>query len=127
MKAVYGDSAISIFDPNGLKKLNLPLVLSTEYGVPKAISNRMMVGFVVRMLTDSHVLPNEITSIFDVLLEQNPQVDSKKHYANSLLAAVRILLQRNSELILDQQSTSQKFAELQSSVDSYSTDRIPLL
>ncbi len=77
-KAVFGDGAITMINPEKIRQLNFPLTLAEEYGVPFETSFMVVGKFVIRLLMDDAVLPEIAEKIFIEILDTFPTDKDKK-------------------------------------------------
>jgi len=86
-KAVFGDGIITIFQPEKIKWFNFSLTLSEAYGVPFALSLRVVATFLIKILTDNAILPDVAERIFLEILSDFPG-DKEKRTLGKLLLAI---------------------------------------
>ncbi len=99
-KAVFGEGPILKVDVNELRKFNLPLVLSEEYGVSFDAAFAVVAKFLVRILTNDIVLPEVIEKIFMELVSSFPAEDKKRLGKLLLNAAVTVINRFNQRLVI---------------------------
>ena len=71
-KAVFGDGIIKRVQPENIRKLNFPLTLSEDYGVPFKSAFSVVGLFLVKVLVDNTILPDVAERIFVEILSAFP-------------------------------------------------------
>lgn len=84
-KAVFGDGAIKTVKPENIRKLNFPLTLSEEYGVPFQTAFRVVGLFFIQVLVDNAITVDIAEKIFIEILETFPTEMGKKEIGQTLL------------------------------------------
>lgn len=86
-KAVFGDSTIKTISPEKIRKLNFPLTLSEEYGVPFETSFLVVGKFFFRLLIDDAILPEIADRVFIEILDTFPTDKSKRALGHMFIRA----------------------------------------
>lgn len=84
-KAVFGDRKIKTVNPENIRKLNFPLTLSEEYGIPFQTAFTVVGGFLLNVLMDNTVTLDIAEKIFIEILESFPTKMNKKDIGQMLL------------------------------------------
>jgi len=104
-KAVFGDGKIKVVKPQNIRKLNFPLTLSEEYGVPFKTSSMVITEFLLRVLTDNAIIPDIVENVFIEIIESFPtKIDKKTLGQRFLNVCIRIIEKSKSKSILDLKS-----------------------
>lgn len=88
-KAVFGDRETKFIKPENIRRFNLPLVLSEEYGVPFDLAFRVVGIFLLKLIRDDSVDLDTLGKIFAEILNEFPTSKSKKDLGQMLLDACR--------------------------------------
>ncbi len=100
-KAVFGDGAIKTVKPENIRKLNFPLTLSEEYGVPFQTAFRVVGLFFIQVLIDNAVTVDIAEKIFIEILSSFPTEMGKKELGQILLGVcVRIIENNRSKFLV---------------------------
>ena len=100
-KAVFGDGEIKIVEPENIRKFNLPLTLSEEYGVQFQVAFKVVGTFLVKVLTDNAVILDVAERIFIEIVESFPTRMNKKELGQMLLKiCIRVIENNKTNLIL---------------------------
>ncbi|QQR55448.1 hypothetical protein IPG41_02740 [Candidatus Peregrinibacteria bacterium] len=70
MQAVFGSGPISYLEPENIKKFNLPLVMSEEYGVELKVALGVIVQFLSRVIMDDAIPLDASQKIFTLTLTE---------------------------------------------------------
>ena len=104
-KAVFGDEKIKTIRPQNIRKLNFPLTLSEEYGVPFQTSFRVIAKFLSKILVDNSITPYITERIFVEIIESFPtKIDKKTLGQMFLRVCIQIIEKSKSKLILNLKS-----------------------
>lgn len=99
--AVFGDSKIKTIKPENIRKLNFPLTLSEEYGVPFQTAFIVVGGFLFKVLMDNTITADITEKIFIEILESFPTKKNKKDLGQMLLRiCFRAIEDNKSKFIL---------------------------
>jgi hypothetical protein len=109
-KAVFGDRKIIIIRTENIRKLNFPLTLSEEYGVPFQTAFAVLGRFLIKILIDDSVIPDIVEKIFIEIIESFPTKKDKRNFGQMLLGVCDNAIEKNkSKWILTKKSnTTQK-------------------
>lgn len=103
--AVFGNSKIKTIKPGNIRKLNFPLTLSEEYGVPFQTAFTVVGGFLFKVLMDNTVTADITEKIFIEILESFPGKMSKKDFGQLLLGTcLRVIEKNKSKFALHQKN-----------------------
>ena len=106
-EAVFGNGKIVVVNPENIRKLNFPLTLSEEYGVPFITAFRVVAIFLLKVLRDSTITPDITGKVFIEILESFPLKMGKKEFGQILLSVCNgVLSKMKSSLILNNLSKS---------------------
>lgn len=86
-KAAFGDEKTKVLKERGLRKLNIGLTLSEEYGVPAKTSHALIAQFFVRALIDDSVSEEMIKKVFEDIVETFPTKQDRQLFGRSLIVA----------------------------------------
>jgi len=75
---VLGSGRIQIVNPENIRKLNFPLLLSEEYGVPFKHGFTFIGKFIVKFLFDDAIIPEIFEKVFIEIVESFPSKIDKK-------------------------------------------------
>jgi len=104
-KAVLGDGKIKTVNPQNIRKLNFPLTLSKEYGVPFQTSFRVIAKFLSKILADNSITPYIAEKIFIEIIESFPTKIDKRTLGQMFLSVcIQIIKKSKSKLILNLKS-----------------------
>jgi hypothetical protein len=84
-KAVFGDQVIKVLRPEQLRKFNIGLTLSEEYGVPPRVAFDVVGSFLFRVLVDDAISAEIATKIFVEIVTMFPTTKSRKGFGRVLL------------------------------------------
>lgn len=124
-KAVFGDNDIKMVKPDNLRKLNFPLTLSEEYGVPFPSAFTVVGIFLFRIMRDNTITEDVIEKIFLELIDSFPTKLPKKDFGQLLLRACATAFDKNrSKLLLIPESPilSRKLEKLTQAIDVYDSE-----
>ena len=82
---VLEEGKIQTINPENLRKLNFPLILSEEYGVSFQSALKVIMGFLLKVLTDNTITVEISEKIFLEILESFPTNKNKKDLGYMLL------------------------------------------
>ncbi|MBT8234301.1 MAG: hypothetical protein KJN84_16840 [Bacteroidia bacterium] len=118
---VFGESKVTMFEPENIHKLNLSLVLSEEYGVSFESGFLVIGRFLYRILTDNTIDYSLLERVFIEIIESLPIDWSRKETGNLLIGALlnepenqkqSIFTESNRILVLDKLSRLLDFLNL---------------
>lgn len=99
-KAVFGDGKIKVIDEKGLRKLNIGLTLSEEYGVPQKTSHSLIVRFVIKMLVDDSAPTETAEKVFEDIVNTFPTKQDRQLFGRSLVIASVQLINRGLPVVV---------------------------
>lgn len=123
-KAVLGDGLIKQIRVEELRKLNFPLTLSEEYGVPAHVSSRVVGHFLIRLLVDDSILPSVIERIFTEVLTTFPTTQDKKVFGTMLLTACVQLINKGRQGFFLGKMIQEKVDSLFQSLQAYNSNKL---
>ena len=126
-KAVFGDGKIKAIKPQNIRKLNFPLTLSEEYGVPFRTSFMVTTKFLLRVLTDNTIIPDIAEKVFIEIIESFPTKMDKKTLGQMFLrVCIQIIEKSKSKLILNlkRKTTQEKIDLLSQSIQIYDSGNL---
>ena len=94
-KAVFGDGKIKTVSIENIRKLNFPLTLSEEYGVPFQKAFTVIGGFLLKVLMDNTVTSDIAKKIFIEIIETFPTKMNKKDFGQMLLRGCFSVIKNN--------------------------------
>ncbi len=118
-KAVFGDGAINVVNEKGLRKLNIGLTLSEEYGVPPKVSHSLIVRFLIKLLLDNAVTPQVIEGVFADIVNLFPTKQDRQVFGRSLIVASVQILNKGMTLVVANQNTQEKINTLTEYIQNY--------
>lgn len=124
-KAIFGDGQIKTVKPENIRKLNFPLTLSEEYGVPFQTAFRVVGLFLIQMLADDAVTVEISEQIFLEILSSFPTEMGKKDLGQLYLEiCTRIIANNKSKFLIQTESEllADKVKRLSQLTDIYSSD-----
>ena len=83
--AVFGDGEIKTVKPENIRKLNFPLTLSEEYGVPFQTAINVVSVFFLKILIDNTITADIAVKIFVEIIESFPTKENKRDLGQMLL------------------------------------------
>lgn len=123
-KAVFGDGEIKIIRTENIRKLNFPLTLSKEYGVPFQTAFALLSGFLIKILTDDSIIPDIVEKIFIEIIESFPTKKDKRNLGQMLLRVCDNAIEKDkSKWILTKKSntTQEKIDKLSQAAEIFSS------
>lgn len=99
-KAVLGDRKIINFSPENIKKLNLSLILSEEYGVPFKTAFYFVGSFLMKVLTDDSLTIEIAEKIFIEILNAFPTTENKRILGQMLLKVCQEEIEKNKPIFI---------------------------
>lgn len=100
-KAVFGDRSITKIQPSNIRKLNFPLTLSEEYGVPSKSAFNVLLTFLLKIIVDDSITISIVETIYAEILSTLPVDKSKKEFGRILLKiCIEILNQQYKNIVL---------------------------
>lgn len=126
-KAVFGDGKIKTIKPQNVRKLNFPLTLSEEYGVPFRTSFMVTTKFLLKVLTDNTIIPDIAEKVFIEIIESFPTKMDKKTLGQIFLrVCIQIIEKSKSKLILNLKSKTiqEKIDLLSQSIQIYDSGNL---
>ena len=124
-KAVFGDGEVKIFKPENIRRLNFPLTLSEEYGVPFQDALRVIGIFFFRAMMDTTVALDTVEKIFVEIIESFPTKMSKKEFGERLLGVCITVFESNTPKNLCRLADKlkyQKIEKLLHAIESFSEE-----
>jgi len=124
-KAVFGDGEIKTVKPENIRKLNFPLTLSEEYGVPFQTAFRVIGLFLIQVLIDNAITVEIAEKIFVEILSSFPTDMGKKELGQLLLAVCTRIIENNKSKFLvhaENQLLYDKVNRLSQLTEIYSSD-----
>jgi tetratricopeptide (TPR) repeat protein len=122
-KAVFGDGEIKIVEVENLRKFNIPLTFSEEYGVTFRNAAIVLLEFIVKMLMDDSVTKETMEKIFAEIVMSIPTSKDRKVLGRSFIAAAVQVINKSRRLILGNR-TQEKIDNLSRFIEIYSHDGI---
>lgn len=113
-KAVFGDGIIKTVKPENIRKLNFPLTLSEEYGVPFQTAFSVVANFLLKILLDDSIIVEIAERIFIEILESFPSEKSKKDLGQIFLIFCQRVIENkesNSVLLTHNQMFNEKLKD----------------
>jgi len=101
-KAVFGEGKIKTVKPGNIKRLNFPLTLAEEYGVPFQTAFRVVGLFFIDVLKDNSITEEIAEQIFIEILESFPTEMSKKDLGQIFLEACSRIIEKNKSKVIIQ-------------------------
>jgi len=122
--AVFGDSEIKTIKPQNIRKLNFPLTLSEEYGVPFQKTFTIVAGFLFKVLMDNAITADPSEKIFIEILETFPTKKNKKDLGQMLLRICLSAINNKSKFILlpNVQLINEKIDKLLQTTEIYNSE-----
>jgi len=124
-KAVLGDGKIKVVSYRNIRKLNFPLTLSEEYGIPFRMAFTVVGGFLLKILFDNTILPEIIERIFIEILESFPTKIDKKSLGQMFVEVFNNAVEQNrSNFIFNLKSNTiqKKLDKLIQATEIYSSE-----
>lgn len=124
-KAVFGDRKIKTVNPENIRKLNFPLTLSEEYGVPFQTAFAVVGGFLLNVLMDNTVTLDIAEKIFIEILESFPTKMNKKDIGQMLVRVCLRAIENNKSkfvLSLKTQIIHEKIDKLLQATEIYNSE-----
>lgn len=124
-KAVFGDREIKKVQLENIRKLNFPLTLSEEYGVPFQVAFRVVGLFIIQVLIDNAVTVDITEKIFVEILEAFPTNMGKKELGQLVLQFCNKVIEEKRSMSLvrvDNQLLHNKIDRLIKLTEIYSTE-----
>ena len=125
--AIFGDGNIKTVKPENIRKLNFPLTLSEEYGVPYPKAFTVLSRFLLKILTDNTITTDVAERIFIEVLEFFPTKESKKELGQLLLNVGQKTIENNkSRFILSPniQEINEKIKKLRQTTKIYTESKL---
>lgn len=123
--AVFGDREIKTIKTKNIRKLNFPLTLSEEYGVPFQTAFNVVGGFLFKVLIDNTVIANIAEKIFIEILDSFPTKKNKKDLGEMLLRICLNGIEKNKSkfiLLPSVQVINEKFDKLLQATKIYNSE-----
>jgi hypothetical protein len=123
-KAVFGDGKIKIIKTENIRKLNFPLTLSEEYGVPFQTAFALLCGFLIKILIDDSIIPDIVEKIFNEIIKSFPMEKDKNNLRQMLLRVCTKSIEKNKSIwILTKKSntTQEKIDKLSQATEIFSS------
>lgn len=113
-KAVFGEGDDKFIKPNNLLLLNLPLILSDEYGVPFEISINVIGRFLTKVILDNSLISDITEQIFLKTLDVFPTSRSKETLSLTLVSLCYQTIKHNTleNIMPDKESSRQAIEKL---------------
>ena len=124
--AVFGNENNKKTEPKNIKRFNLPLVLSEDYGVPFQTAFLVVGSFLIDVLLDVSVSEDIAEQIFFEIIEEFPVDIHNKDFGVFLLRnCVHAIENKKKELESYEgfEQVDKKFARLLHKLDFYETDK----
>jgi hypothetical protein len=128
-KAVFGDRDTKFIEPENIRKLNFPLVLSEEYGVPFDVAFGVIGMFLLNLIRNNTVTLDVLRKIFTEVLNCFPTSKNKKDLGQMLLDACTKAIEGRPLLRfckLEDKLKYQKINDLLQVTESYNMEAKPL-
>jgi len=124
-KAVFGDGEIKNIKPENIRRLNFPLTLSEDYGVPFDVGLKVVGIFFFRKMVDDAVELDIVEKIFVEIIESFPTKMNKKEFGERLLGACITVFENNTPknlCRLEDKLKYQKIEKLLQVIESFSAE-----
>ncbi|MBI5354508.1 MAG: hypothetical protein HZB50_17850 [Chloroflexi bacterium] len=124
-KAVFGDGDIKNIKPENIRRLNFPLTLSEDYGVPFDVGLKVVGIFFFRKMMDDAVELDIVEKIFVEIIESFPTKMNKKEFGERLLGACITIFENNAPknlCRLEDKLKYQKIEKLLQVIESFSAE-----
>ncbi len=121
-KVVFGDKKIKFIKPENIRKLNLPFILSEEYGVPFHSALSVVGGFFFKVIMDNAITTDMTEKIFIEILESFPTKEGKKVLGQIILTLCKDIINKNESLFIvssNHQVVYYKFEKLLNIIEIY--------
>ncbi len=118
-KAVFGDGTIMKVQPENIRKLNFPLTLSEDYGVPFKSAFSVVGLFLVKVLVDNTILPDMAEGIFVEILSAFPTDKDKNTLGKIFLRQCVQTINKTHNWIIVGSSVQEKVDILMRATDIY--------
>ncbi|MFZ5821301.1 MAG: PIN domain-containing protein, partial [Chloroflexota bacterium] len=128
-KAVFGDREPRSVKPENIRKLNFPLTLSEEYGVPFQVAFRVVGIFLFKVIMDDAIALGDVEKIFIEIINSFPTTMGKKELGQMLLETCNKILERNMLIKfcrLEDKLKHQKIGCLLQATEFYNVEAKPL-
>lgn len=100
-RAIFGDGHIKTVIPRNIRKLNLSLTLSEEYGVHFKEALIFIGNYIIKILIDNAVVTDIVEEIFVEIIDASPNKISKKIYGQMLLKyCLEVINKKKSKFIV---------------------------
>jgi len=84
-KAIFGEESSKVTNIENLKKLNIGLTLSEEYGVLPKTSQQIILTIIINMMVDDTVSVEDTEKIFDEIINTFPTKQDKQLLGRALI------------------------------------------
>ena len=120
--AVFGDDKRKTIKPENIRKLNIPLTLSEEYGVTFQAAFTVIAEFLFKILINDSVSEEIAEKIFIELLESFPTKKNKKYFGQSLLQTCLMTIENNKSNLSLLPKTEEKVNKLLQTTEIYNSE-----
>lgn len=97
-KAIFGDDLKSVPQINNLKKLNLPLTFSEEYGVEPISGLKLILTFTLELLINNSISSSNLTEIFSEIMSTYPINKDKVVISRTLVFGLIKAIKQNPSI-----------------------------
>lgn len=128
-KAVFGDREAKFIKSENIRRLNFPLVLSEEYGVPFDVAFRVVGIFLFKLIRDDAVTSDVLEKIFTEVINCFPTSKNKKDLGQMFLEVCTKALEGRTLLRfckLEDKLKYQKINNLLQVTETYNEEAKPL-
>jgi len=125
-KAVFGEKAITIVDPEAIRLFNFPLTLSEDYGVAFDQAFQVVGQFFLKVLLDDSITTDMAERIFDEILSSFPTDKKKSMLGKMFLQVSAQTIDNRAANIIIGSLTEQKIRALSQFALIYEGSRIIL-
>lgn len=131
LRATLGDGKLVVIQPENLRKFNLPLVLSEEYGVPLITAVKVVAEFLTKIITDDSIATEVSNKIFAEAIEgflQGRKSD-KREAGTLLLQLCRqqvAIIQKKAPILIPTRLKDEKLNSLDRQIDLSASDNLIL-
>jgi tetratricopeptide (TPR) repeat protein len=94
-KAIFGDGIVKV---ENLKKLNLPLTLSIEYGVDPEGALKLVFNYILKLLIDDSVSSETLDSVFIEIVSTYPTDKDRRLLGKILISSALKAIQENQKV-----------------------------
>ena len=99
-KAVFGDKIINVVSPTNIQKFNFKLTLAEEYGVTFNTAFKVILGFMINIITDNTITPDIVEKIFFEIVESYPTKFGKYDFCKFLIHIIEQNIEKNEFSII---------------------------